>query len=58
MCAAALCSEFYDSERLGVANVELSENVGMCAGLEEEKGQFHIVLFPSHQPIRLNMALP
>ena len=30
----------------------------MRAGLQEQQRQFHVVLPPSHQPVRLYMALP
>ena len=30
----------------------------MCASLQEQKRQFHIVLLPCHQPVWLDVALP
>ena len=30
----------------------------MGSGLEEQEGEFSVVLFPRHQPIGLNVALP
>jgi hypothetical protein len=35
-----------------------SKQVGMCPGIEHQKGKLSVVLFPNEKPIRLDMAFP
>ena len=35
-----------------------TEDVGMSACLEEQQCELVVVLLPSHQPVRLDVALP
>ena len=36
----------------------LLEQIGMGASLQEKQRQLPVVLFPSHQPVRLNVTFP